>query len=117
MTLNDKHLLVHLGIFIAIFILVITLAHSTAATNNTTVNNPINTTQVGNTLNDLSGQAKSINEQIKSIVPYEVWEFTCIALIIVVVFTRGANMGYSSVWKLGIYVAIIAAILWFLLTR
>lgn len=113
MEVEQKRLIVFALHIVAIVLMLSVLA---MAENVTIVTNGTNNT-IGNQLNQISEQTRSFNEQIKAVVPYEVFEFLSIGLGFVVLFTKGGNATYGSMWKTGLYVALIAVVAFFLLTR
>jgi len=72
---------------------------------------------VSNTAGDISSTAKSWFQTIKETVPYEFWFFGFFAMLVFVMFAKGGNFAYASVWRVGLYVAVIMAVIWFLATR
>lgn len=111
-------------ILLLICIALITPALADNCTNDTcTINNTFNpnfnynTTQAGDQLSQFSQNAKSFNDQVKAVVPYEVFEGGTILFAILYMFSRGGHNSQNNFFKVGLYVAIAIVVAWFLLTR
>lgn len=108
--MRDSYILPRLVFLISAILAMACLTYPVMAENNTTA-------LVQDTLEDVSQKSHTAMEWIKANIPYEIWFLASVGLGVVVLFTRAANTGYSSVWKLGLYAAIVAVIVWFLLIR
>ena len=105
----------HTGFKYLIYISIVLMFVNVALAENVTVNQTGLDPTVKDTLDDVAREAKNLQDWIKQNVPYEFWEFLTFLLLIIAVMGRQSIQTQSGMWKLGIYMAIAAVMVYILM--
>ena len=80
------------------------------------MNTSLNTTDINSHLTTISDTSKVAITKIKEIVPYEVWMYGAVTLLVIFFFTKGGSFMQSGLFNLGIKLALLGLIILVILT-